>query len=171
MSKPGSNQPDASDQPPISLGSSTLIDERPDSSVEVGLGDEQPEPSVPFPIVGVGASAGGLEAVTQLLRALPVDTGASFVIIQHLAPDHASNLAEILSRSTLMPVCEVHDVPNVEPDHVYVIPPGRDMIIEGGTLYLRPRIATYAGAGSTSSSPHWPRIAGTKRSGWCFLAP
>ena len=103
------------------------------------LGDEQPEPSVPFPIVGVGASAGGLEAVTQLLRALPVDTGASFVIIQHLAPDHASNLAEILSRSTPMPVCEVHDEPKVEQDHVYVIPPGRDMIIEGGKLHLLPQ--------------------------------
>jgi two-component system, chemotaxis family, CheB/CheR fusion protein len=60
-----------------------------------------------FPIVGVGASAGGLEAVTQLLRALPLNTGAGFVIVQHLAPDHPSNLAEILSRATKIPVREV----------------------------------------------------------------
>ncbi len=101
--------------------------------------DAPAEMGVPFPIVGVGASAGGLEAVTQLLRALPIDTGLGFVIIQHLAPDHASNLAEILSRSTRMPVTEVRDEPEVQPDHVYVIPPGRDMIIAGGKLQLLPQ--------------------------------
>ena len=89
-----------------------------------------------FPVVGVGASAGGLEALTQLLKALPRDTGMAFVIVQHLAPDHASSLAEILSRTTKMKVCEVRDEPTVEPDHVYVIPPGRDMIIAGGKLRL-----------------------------------
>lgn len=92
-----------------------------------------------FPIVGIGASAGGLEAVRQLLQALPVDTGMAFVIVQHLAPDHASNLAEILSRSTTMPVCEVSDEPEVMADHVYVIPPGRNMIIEAGKLHLMPQ--------------------------------
>ena len=61
---------------------------------------------VSCPIVGGGASAGGMDALTQLLRALPIDTGLSFVIIQHLAPDHSSNLAEILSRATMMPVGE-----------------------------------------------------------------
>ena len=54
---------------------------------------DRAETGATFPIVGLGASAGGLEAVTQLLRALPIDTGSAFVIIQHLAPDHASNLA------------------------------------------------------------------------------
>ena len=72
-----------------------------------------------FPVVGVGASAGGLEALTQLLKALPPDTGMGFVIVQHLAPAHASSLAEILARATKMPVCEVSDEPAVEPDHVY----------------------------------------------------
>ena len=141
MSKPDSDQPVESDLRPISPGSSTSMDVRPSSSVEVDLGDEQPpaETGVPFPVVGVGASAGGLEAVTLLLRALPADTGASFVIVQHLAPDHASNLAEILSRSTPMPVSEVRDEPEVEPNHVYVIPPGRDMIIAGGKLQLLPQ--------------------------------
>jgi chemotaxis response regulator CheB len=75
------------------------------------------------PVVGVGASAGGLEAFTQMLQALPVDTGMAFVLIQHLAPTRPSLLAEILSRATRMPVVEVHDEPRVQPNHVYVIPP------------------------------------------------
>jgi two-component system CheB/CheR fusion protein len=95
----------------------------------------------PFPIVGIGASAGGLEAFTQMLRALPVDTGMAFVLVQHLAPTHASLLAEILSRATAMPVTEVHDEPRVEPNRIYVIPPDRDMIISGGALQLLPRQA------------------------------
>ena len=92
-----------------------------------------------FPIVGIGASAGGLEAFTQLLKALPGDTGMAFVLVQHLAPTHASALAEILSRATKMPVTEVQDEPTVEPNHVYVIPPARSMIIAGDTLQLLPR--------------------------------
>lgn len=93
----------------------------------------------PFPIVGIGASAGGLEAFSQVLRALPADTGMAFVLVQHLAPTRASLLAEILSRTTEMPVTEVHDEPRVEPNHVYVIPPDRNMIISGGVLQLLPR--------------------------------
>ena len=92
-----------------------------------------------FPVVGAGASAGGLEALTQFLKALPVDTGMAFVIIQHLAPERQSGLAEILSRATKMPVREVSDEPAVAPNHVYVIPPGRDMFIAGGKLRLLPQ--------------------------------
>lgn len=92
-----------------------------------------------FPIVGVGASAGGLEAFTQLLRVLPCDTGMAFVLVQHLSPSHASALAEILSRATKMPVSEVHDELTVEPNHVYVIPPARNMTISNGRLQLVPR--------------------------------
>jgi two-component system, chemotaxis family, CheB/CheR fusion protein len=92
-----------------------------------------------FPIVGVGASAGGLEAFTQLLQALPADTGMAFVLVQHLAPTHRSALAEILARETKMPVLEVHDEPTIEPNHIYVIPPDRSMIIAGGKLQLLPR--------------------------------
>ena len=98
-----------------------------------------PENGASFPVVGVGASAGGLEALRKLLGALPRDTGMGFVIVQHLAPDHASSLVEILARATKMPVREVRDEPAVEPDHVYVIPPGRDMIIAGGKLRLLPQ--------------------------------
>lgn len=92
-----------------------------------------------FSVVGVGASAGGLEAFTQLLTALPTDTGMAFVLVQHLAPSHPSALAEILSRATSMSVTEVQDETRIEPDHVYIIPPGRCMGIVGGRLLLEPR--------------------------------
>src|SRR5690242_8266179 len=98
-----------------------------------------PQPAAPFPVVGIGASAGGLDPLAQLLRALPVDTGMAFVLIQHLDPSHASMLAEILSRATVMPVTEVSDQMPVRPNHVYVIPPGVTMGIERGTLRLTPR--------------------------------
>jgi len=97
--------------------------------------------SSPFPIVGVGASAGGLEAFTQMLGALPVDTGMAFVLVQHLSPTHESLLSEILSRTTALPVIQVQDEPRVMPDHVYVIPPDRNMIISQGNLRLLPREA------------------------------
>jgi two-component system CheB/CheR fusion protein len=96
-------------------------------------------PGSPFPIVGVGASAGGLEAFTQMLGALPVDTGMAFVLVQHLAPKHASLLAEILARTTAMPVTEVQNEPRVKPNRVYVIPPDRNMVISRGVLNLLPR--------------------------------
>src|SRR5213594_1333049 len=74
-------------------------------------------------IVGVGASAGGLEAFSELLRNLPTDTGMAFVLVQHLDPRHGSILADLLANWTRMPVIQVHDGIPVEPDHVYVIPP------------------------------------------------
>ncbi|MBW4562823.1 MAG: PAS domain-containing protein [Mojavia pulchra JT2-VF2] len=92
-----------------------------------------------FPIVGMGASAGGLEAFTQLLSNLPTDTGMAFVLIQHLAPHQKSLLSEILSRATEMPVIEVQDGISVEPNHVYVIPPNAKMTICKGVLKLSPR--------------------------------
>src|SRR5918994_3272444 len=94
---------------------------------------------VPFAIVGVGASAGGLEAYTALLAGLPADTGMAFVFVPHLAPSHASMLPEILQRATQMPVSEVKDEPTVAANHVYVIPPGRTMTIRAGKLRLAQR--------------------------------
>ncbi|MDF2387962.1 PAS domain-containing protein [Nostoc ellipsosporum NOK] len=96
-----------------------------------------------FPIVGMGASAGGLEAFTQLLSHLPIDTGMAFVLIQHLSPNHKSLLSEILSRTTQMPVIEVQDGMILEPNHVYVIPPNAKMTISQGTLKLSPRKKTF----------------------------
>ena len=94
---------------------------------------------VGFPVVGVGASAGGLKALTALLTALPVDTGMAFVIVQHLSPAHESILAELLSRATKMQVHQVSEEPSIEPNQVYVIPPGRDMIVAEGKLVLLPQ--------------------------------
>ncbi|PSB32222.1 ATPase, partial [filamentous cyanobacterium Phorm 46] len=93
----------------------------------------------PFPIVGIAASAGGLEAFTGLLSHLPVDTGMAFVLIQHLAPDHKSLLSEILGRTTEMPVNEVKDGMVVEQNQVYVIPPNTKMVLSKGLLQLSPR--------------------------------
>src|SRR5512140_795051 len=89
-----------------------------------------------FPIVGVGASAGGLEAFTQLFKNLPANPGMAFVLIQHLAPAHESMLTELLSKATSMPVREVKDGMTVAPDNVYVIPPDTEMLIFKGVLHL-----------------------------------
>ncbi len=89
-----------------------------------------------FPVVGIGASAGGLEAFRQLLEHLPTDTGMAFVLVQHLDPTHESILTELLSRSTRMPVSEVRDGMAVAPDHVYVIPRNTNMAIAEGVLHL-----------------------------------
>ena len=92
------------------------------------------------PIVGIGASAGGLEAFKVLLECLAIDTGLSFVVIQHLAPGQESMLTDILSRFTKMPVQAVKDKMAVEPDHVYVIPPGNTMTMENKTLLLNSKV-------------------------------
>jgi two-component system, chemotaxis family, CheB/CheR fusion protein len=93
----------------------------------------------PFPVVGIAASAGGLEAFTQLLSHLPTDTGMAFVLIQHLSPDHESLLTEILARATTMVVLQVKNGMRVEPNQVYVIPPNTKMILLEGLLQLSPR--------------------------------
>ncbi|MEH2290869.1 chemotaxis protein CheB [Nostoc sp.] len=92
-----------------------------------------------FPIVAMGASAGGLEAFIELLRNLPTDTGMGFVLVQHLSPDQKSLLSEILARTTQMPVKEVEQGMSVEPNNVYVIPPNKTMTISQGVLQLIPR--------------------------------
>src|SRR5215510_15382066 len=101
----------------------------------------QPVQSRPFPIVGVGASAGGLEAFRQLLEHMPTDTGMAFVLVQHLDPKRESILAELLSKATKMSVKEVKDGMRVEPDCVYVIPRNTNMAIENGARRLSPRDA------------------------------
>src|SRR5262249_38181198 len=103
------------------------------------VGKDPDRVALPFPVVGIGASAGGLEAFTLILRALPRDTGVAFVLVQHLEPTHASMLTEILSRSTRMPVTEITDQMAVEAKHIYVIPPGVNMHIAQGVLRLSPR--------------------------------
>ncbi|MGA2717006.1 MAG: chemotaxis protein CheB, partial [Bryobacteraceae bacterium] len=94
-----------------------------------------------FPIVGVGASAGGLEALTELLTALPLDTGMAFVLVQHLEAEHESMLTELLSKVTQMPVIEVRQGTRVESNHVYVIRANTDLSLAGGVLRTSSRKA------------------------------
>ena len=85
-----------------------------------------------IPVVGIGASAGGLEVFKLLLADLPADTGLAIVFIQHLDPKHHSMLAEILARATTMPVSDAADGMPVEANHVYVIPANVDLTIASG---------------------------------------
>ncbi len=89
-----------------------------------------------FPIVGIGASAGGLNAFTQFIKALPDQPDMAFVLVQHLAPDHESELAELLQNHTNMSVTQVDDSPEVQSNHIYVIPPGKVLTVQEGKLYL-----------------------------------
>ncbi|MBU2408339.1 MAG: chemotaxis protein CheB, partial [Gammaproteobacteria bacterium] len=88
-----------------------------------------------FPIVGIGASAGGVEALLRLFEQMPASPGMAFVIILHLSPTHESNAAAILQRATSLPVTTVNQPVPVEADHVYVIPPGVELTMNDG--YLR----------------------------------
>jgi two-component system CheB/CheR fusion protein len=92
-----------------------------------------------FPIVGVGASAGGLEAFTELLEAIPRPPGLAFLFVVHMEPHHESHLAEILSRVTPLPVRQVTEGMVVEINHVYLIPPNTNMALKDGQLKLTPR--------------------------------
>ena len=90
-----------------------------------------------FLVAGIGASAGGLEAFTRLLQLMPPDSGMAFVLVQHLAQNHKSLLPEILAGVTKMPVLEAQEGLAVKPDHVYVNPPGHDVVLRHGVLRLR----------------------------------
>src|SRR5258705_7204891 len=92
-----------------------------------------------FPIVAVGASAGGLEAFRNLLQSLPANTGMAFVLVQHLDPEHESLLTRLLAHATSMPVTEVTEGTSVQPNHIYVIPPNTGMGIRNGGLHLQAR--------------------------------
>jgi two-component system CheB/CheR fusion protein len=92
-----------------------------------------------FPIVGIGASAGGLEAFTQLLGALPLDTGLAFVLVQHLDPKHESMLTALLARATPLPIHEARDGMRIEANHIYVIPSNANLAVLHGRLSLMPR--------------------------------
>lgn len=94
-----------------------------------------------FAVVAVGASAGGLEAFSQFLHALPRNTGMAFVFIQHLDPKHHSMLSELLAKTTSMPVLEAKTGTKVKPNHIYVIPPNVNMEIRGHRLQLTTRAA------------------------------
>ncbi|CAN2049597.1 two-component system, chemotaxis family, CheB/CheR fusion protein [Candidatus Magnetomoraceae bacterium gMMP-13] len=89
-----------------------------------------------IPVVGIGASAGGLDAFKNLFESMPSDTGMAFVLIQHLDPTHESLMVDLLSRHTNMKVVQVEDRMRVKVNHIFVIPPNRDITIHNGELYL-----------------------------------
>ncbi len=93
----------------------------------------------PFPVVAIGASAGGLEAVTELLQNLSPHTGMAFIYVQHLSPDHKSMLTSLLSKVTTMKVQDIEDMEKMEPDNVYVIPYNKDIEVTNGHIKLIPR--------------------------------
>lgn len=106
----------------------------------------QPSPSMAndgLSVVAIGASAGGIEAFTELVRNLATDTGLAFVFIQHLDPTHQSILAELVAKETKMPVTEVSNGLPVAPNQVFIIPPNSMMSISGNTLELTPREETH----------------------------
>jgi two-component system CheB/CheR fusion protein len=92
-----------------------------------------------FPLVAIGASAGGQEAVTQLLRYLPANIGMTFIYVQHLSPDYESLLAKLLSKSTSLKVQEATDGIKMKPNNLYVIPPNKEMQVTDGHIKLLPR--------------------------------
>ena len=101
-----------------------------------------------FPVVGIGASAGGLDAFKQLIRTIPEDSGMAFILVQHLDPMHESILSELLQRVTKIPVLEILDNIRVAPNHIYIIPSNKMLIANDGVLRLSPR--------GSKSKPHLP---------------
>src|SRR4051812_2717597 len=89
-----------------------------------------------FYVVGLGASAGGLEALRDFFAAVPGESGAAFVVIQHLAPTHRSQMVELLASHTTVAVSQIEDGVMIQPDHIYVIPPGKWVKIFRGRLLL-----------------------------------
>ncbi|MDQ3052100.1 MAG: PAS domain S-box protein, partial [Bacteroidota bacterium] len=92
-----------------------------------------------FPVVGIGASAGGLDAFKQLLKTISVDSGMAYVLVQHLNPAHESNLTEILAQVTNIPIQEITDEVKILPNHIYVMPSGKILTSVDGVLKLSPR--------------------------------
>jgi two-component system CheB/CheR fusion protein len=108
---------------------------------------ESPSETKDFPVVGIGASAGGLEACTVFLDALPADNGMAFILVQHLDPTHESMMPELLSHHTAMTVMQVTDGMLLEPRHLYIIPPGSYLSVSKGALHL-----------SKPEAPHGSRL-------------
>ncbi|HEY5465147.1 MAG TPA: chemotaxis protein CheB [Hanamia sp.] len=94
-----------------------------------------------FPVVGVGASAGGLQAFTKFIKGIPDNAGMAYVLVQHLAPSHQSLLPELLQKITDIPVIQISDDIEVEPNHIYIIPSNKIMKATDGVLKLSPRPA------------------------------
>jgi two-component system, chemotaxis family, CheB/CheR fusion protein len=109
-----------------------------------------------LPVAGLGGSAGSLAALQTFFEGMPANSGIAFVVILHLSPEHESLMAEILQRSSAMPVIEVRTEEEVQANRVYVIPPGKHLAIENGKLRLSDLGLSGADEWpSTSSFVHW----------------
>src|SRR5215831_5061707 len=106
-----------------------------DKSPQEDAAPESPVQPTDGRIVGIGASAGGLESLEQLFDALPSDTGLAFVIVQHLSPDFKSVMDELIARHSEMPVVLADTGMAVEEDHIYLMPPRKEMIIRERCLW------------------------------------
>lgn len=137
-------RPKSKKSPPAKKSPAALKSRGARMTIKGQSGDSSPvKPNdVSFPVVGIGASAGGLEAFTRLLQHLPVDTGMTFVLVQHLDPVHESALTKLLSKATTMPVREVTNNTRVQPNQVQIIPPNTSLTIAEGVLKLQPRRKT-----------------------------
>ncbi len=113
---------------------------------QIADAEEKPElslintPTNPFTVVAIGASAGGLEAITQLLQNLSPTTGMAYIYVQHLSPDHKSMLTPILSKVTTMKVQDIDDMEKMEPDNFYIIPYNKEIEVIDGHIKLLPRL-------------------------------
>ncbi|MEK9212483.1 chemotaxis protein CheB [Sphingomonas sp. 2378] len=107
-----------------------------DASARTGTTSTDGRGGMTVPIVGIGASAGGLEALREMLTPAHAPTGMAFVVVQHLDPNHESMLAQLLDRHTNLEVRQCEGSERIEADHVYIIPPGRGLAIRGGVLEL-----------------------------------
>ena len=142
-----------------------------ESVEEADVQSGKPAAEAAFPVVGVGASAGGLNAFQRFFEGLPDQPGMAFVLVQHLAPHHESELPELLQNHTRLKVAQVKKQTKVKPNRVYVISPGKSLSIESGTLQLSTRSNPAASERlSISFSVRWPKTRVSKRSALSFPA-
>jgi two-component system, chemotaxis family, CheB/CheR fusion protein len=140
MTSRKNNKPAAPKSPPTKASEPARKSERNAPLVAPHDGNDQPRHE-PFFVVGLGASAGGLETLEQFFTNMPPDSGMAFVVVVHLDPTHKTLLPELLGRYTRMEVCLAEEGMTVEPNRIYVIPANRDMTLSGGELHLEEPVA------------------------------
>lgn len=106
--------------------------------VKTRVSETKTQDSLSFPIVGIGASAGGVTALQTFVQEIPAGTGAAYVVVVHLEPTHASELADILARKAHIPVQQVNTDVHLKPDNIYVIPPNRRLLVTGHRVATSP---------------------------------
>src|SRR6185503_3191197 len=117
------------------------MEPKPDLKSDLNTSNHPPR-TQQFPIVGIGASAGGLKALQELLLHLPSDLGMAYVLIPHLEPKHESLMPQLLQKVSTMPLTEVTEGTRVEPNHVYIVTPNTPLRLSDGVLHtIKPRIA------------------------------